>query len=537
MEHPKQVTMLGLMSFILMTFTGCNGKSGADGKNKWDKLPVVAVQSTNQQGNTLISCDYSLVKDTIDMEVSSLVSDFDVVCLSNQDEALITEGNLTISDNYIGTYASRVNEYKLFSRKGDFITNISSRGQGAHEFAISIYDSYIDEAANRIYLLPGQANNILIFDLQGNTQGLIRLAYMVPKGRIVVNTPKEEVIVMVLPFKGSTPSVVWKQDFKGNVIQEIPAAGFAVQPDFSNEVDVGLNTTAIDFSLFQWAAAADSLYHYDENSNELAPVFTLNFPNEPLQHEYIELPDGYLVRMIPENQSAHYPHIYIDKHTLKGAFVRLKVDFLGGIRGSNWVDFKREYYITNNYAYQLKEEIENKLKDESVDQSSRERLESINDHITEDSNNIFLIGRLKAGVTSQPVGSPNINIYLQETLPNKDNTSSSSSDEDRVYGVKFDDLKEIKTGYPKGDFKEYFRTNNRYKDWDVNDQKEIMMVFIVEKDGSTSSVEVGKSSGVEKLDQEAIRLIQNLTFDPAINLKGKPVRSKYTMPVYFPPQQ
>lgn len=537
MQYNKIVEAFDSVLFILMLFVFCGCNNLSDNKNEWINQPIVATQSTDVKGNTVISCDYSLVKDTIDLEVSSLVSDFDVVCLSNQDEALITEGNLTVSENYIGTYVSRASEYKLFSRKGDFITNISSRGQGAHEFAISIYDSYIDEAANRIYLLPMQANNILVFDLQGNVQGQIRLSYMVPKGRLVINTPKREVIVMVLPFKGSTPSVVWKQDFEGNVIQELPAAGFAVQPDYSNEVDAGLNTDAMSFSLFHWVAATDSLYHYDENTNELTPFFTVKFPNEPLQHEYIELPDGYLVRMIPENQSAHYPLIYVDKHTLKGAFVRLKVDMLGGIRGTNWVDFRRGYYITNNYAYQIKEEIENKLAGQGIEPTVRERLESINDHITEDSNNVFLIGRLKTGVSSSAV-APNVTIYLPETLPSKDKSSESSSDEDRVYGLKMDDLKETSnTAYPEGDFKAYFRANNLYKDWDVNDQKEIVLALIVEKNGSVSHAEVLQPSGVKKLDKEAIRLILNMKFDPARDLKGKPVRFRSVMPVYFPPKQ
>ncbi|MDR1258847.1 MAG: 6-bladed beta-propeller [Tannerellaceae bacterium] len=524
-----------------MTLTFCNSRTGENGENKLEKLPVIAVKSTNQQGNAVISCDYSLIKDTIDMELSSLVSGFDAICLSNQDEALVTEGNLTVSENYIGIYSSRAGEYKLFSRKGDFITNISSRGPGAHEFVISIYDSYIDEAANRIYILPMRAGNILVFDLEGNIQGQIRLAYNAPKGRLVVNTSKKEVIIMALPFKDGIPSVIWKQDFDGNIIQEVPAAQYAVEPDFSNEVDRGLNTGYMDFSIFKWGAAADSLYHYDEDKNELNPVFTVRFPGEPLMHEYIELPGCYLVRMIPEGRPASYPLIYVDKNTLKGAFIRLNVDFLGGIRGSDWIDFRNGYYITNNYAYSLKEEIENKLKDQDVDANSRERLELINNSITEDSNNIFFIGRLKTAMSSPAIVDNDINIYLQEASPDKENISkdsdqASSSDEDRVYGLKTDDLKEIKIGYPEGDFKEYFRTNNLYKDWDSNDKKEVTVVLIIEKDGSASNVRAVTPSGVEKLDNEAIRLIQNMKFVPTVTLKGKPVRSRYFMPVYFPPQ-
>ncbi|MDL2277688.1 TonB family protein [Parabacteroides sp. OttesenSCG-928-G07] len=539
LQYHKQIA-LGL---IFITFTSCSDKNDSDGNDKWTKLPIIAFNSTDSQGNTVVTCDYSLVKDTIDFELSSLLSDFDVIGLSNQDEALITEGNTTVSEKYLGIYVSQLSEYKLFSRKGDFITNISSKGQGVNEFSISIYDSYIDEIANRVYLLPMVTNKILVSDLQGNMQDPIQLPYTVPKGRIIVNTSEKEVTVMVLPFKESTLSVVWKQDFEGNIIQEIPAQQFAVQPDYSNEIDCGQNTTAMSFSIFHWDATIDTLYRYNEIKNGLSPVFTVRFPDTPLQHEYIELPHYYLIRMIPENQSVHYPLICIDKKTLRGAFVRLNADFLGGIRGAYWIDFKRGYYIINNYAYNLKEEIENKLKDQHLDQSHRDRLELINNNITEESNNIFFIGRLRTDMISS-FAVHDINIYLQETLPERETPSKVSTpaitlDDDRVYGVKMDDLKEIRiTGSPKGDFKEYFKTNNIYKDWSDNDKKEVGLTFVIEKDGSASNVKVNKSSENEKLDKEAVRLIQNMEFSPAIHLEtGKPVRSRFAMPVFFPPQE
>lgn len=86
--------------------------------------------------------------------------------------------------------------------------------------------------------------------------------------------------------------------------------------------------------------------------------------------------------------------------------------------------------------------------------------------------------------------------------------------------------------------KKYFRDNNKYKDWDKNDKKHVLISFVSEKDGSTSHVKVKKSCGIEKLDNEALRLIENLKYEePAIDIKGTPVRAgDMIILVYFPPQ-
>lgn len=141
------------------------------------------------------------------------------------------------------------------------------------------------------------------------------------------------------------------------------------------------------------------------------------------------------------------------------------------------------------------------MRDENIDSAVRERLELINDNITEDSNNLFLIGRLRTE-TSSAVATPTVNLYLQDTLPGEKETDEAG--DNRIYGLKMKDLEEIDdTAYPKVDFKAWFKEKNLYKNLDINDQKEIILVFIVEKNGSTSDVKIRHSSGVEKLDKEA----------------------------------
>lgn len=72
-----------------------------------------------------------------------------------------------------------------------------------------------------------------------------------------------------------------------------------------------------------------------------------------------------------------------------------------------------------------------------------------------------------------------------------------------------DDKDVFNTPYKKN-VKEYFRQNNSYKDWDENDKREVVINCSTLKDGSNINVKVRKSSGIQKLDNEAVRLIQNM---------------------------
>lgn len=86
-------------------------------------------------------------------------------------------------------------------------------------------------------------------------------------------------------------------------------------------------------------------------------------------------------------------------------------------------------------------------------------------------------------------------------------------------------------------WKEYFRENNKYKDWPKNDRKTALIQCIVEKDSITRGVKVlGQGSGNSELDNEAVRLISEAKVSPAMDGNRKPVRSVFSILVFFPPQ-
>jgi TonB family protein len=57
--------------------------------------------------------------------------------------------------------------------------------------------------------------------------------------------------------------------------------------------------------------------------------------------------------------------------------------------------------------------------------------------------------------------------------------------------------------------------------------------FVIEKDGSISDVVAVRTSGNTSLDKEAIRVLQSMpNWKPGLQ-RGKPIRVKYTIPIFF----
>lgn len=83
---------------------------------------------------------------------------------------------------------------------------------------------------------------------------------------------------------------------------------------------------------------------------------------------------------------------------------------------------------------------------------------------------------------------------------------------------------------------EYFRKNNRYKDWPKNDPKTVIIKCIAEKDSTATDIRILRDGGGSKdLDEEAKRLIKSAKISPAMYESKKAVRSEFTILVYFPP--
>lgn len=527
---------------LAITASSCH-KDGeqADATSPLKDSPVVAQQVITLNGDTIIVCDLSLLKDTIDLPLSTFVSDFELVDLGEDEEALIKEtsggGSIAVSPNYIGIYSGT--GYKLFDKTGKYITSLSAQGQGPNEYAFSIYDSYIDEKNDRAYLLPMNGNKILVYDLKGNAQPYIPLAHETTKGKFYVDDQKKLLYVANMPFS-DTASTFWIQDFEGKLIKEIIAGHLKiVPPDFSNDINVSMNTEEIDYSVFHWKNTVDTLYHYNEADNRLAPSFTVNFKDNPILHDYIELPDYYLIRLIEIESDYRYIYGLIDKKTLKGNYIKLKLDMLGNIDAPAWAIFERGLYTANIYAYYLQGQCDRLSDLSSLPSGIANYIQDLQQNDCEDLNNIILIGRLKKNTAEsfmmndkdyqeQPQMNKTVDTIKKEKeevslkrTGKKEETITEEDDPNRIYtgfGV-FSHIPLLKGGL------DYFRKNNRYNDWDSKNPKETLIEYVVEKNGKASHVSIKESSGNAELDQEAIRLIKEAEYTVAKLKNGKEARA------------
>ena len=385
--------MMGIACSLLMA---CSSTQ----KDYLDVMPVIAEKVALPTGD-LIVCDLAKATDTLDVPLSMLTEELQIVPLDNRDEALVGGWvRTTVSDNYILVSNNRQVPYKLFGRDGKFICTVGSFGQGPNEYQLT-YAEQLDEQHDRIYIMSWNADKILVFDLKGNPQPYIPLNTRVPKGKLRVNTADSTVIVTTLPFEGS-PEVVWVQDMHGNRKQSVAPGHLMAPRDFSNEVMDARNTSAYDVMLLTIMPEAkqDSLYHYNLEKNRLEPRFTTLFTGEKMPwHGYTELPHHFMgdvsfpVQVSETSFQGSAPAYYIvDKTTLKGNFMRLKNDFL---HISAWPSFSNGYYTANMEPMTLKEQLEEALKEENLDESVQARIKACLSSLDENGNNVILLAKLK----------------------------------------------------------------------------------------------------------------------------------------------
>ena len=385
--------MMGIACSLLMA---CSSTQ----KDYLDEMPVIAEKVALPTGD-LIVCDLAKATDTLDVPLSRLTEELQIVPLDNRDEALVGGWvRTTVSDNYILVSNNRQVPYKLFGRDGKFICTVGSFGQGPNEYQLT-YAEQLDEEHNRIYIMSWNAEKILVFDLQGNPQPYIPLNTRVPKGKFRVNTADSTVIVTKLPFEGSA-EMVWVQDMHGNRKQSIAPGHLMAPRDFSNEVMDARNTSAYDvmFLIIMPEAKQDSLYHYNLEKNRLEPRFTALFTGERIPwHGYTELPhhfigDGSFPVQVSETsfQGSAPAYYIVDKTTLKGNFMRLKNDFL---HISAWPSFSNGYYTANMEPMTLKEQLEEALREENLDESVQARIKACLSSLDENGNNVILLAKLK----------------------------------------------------------------------------------------------------------------------------------------------
>ncbi|MCD7931713.1 MAG: 6-bladed beta-propeller [Tannerellaceae bacterium] len=329
-------TVKTYLSFcLIIMLMGCKSNNGFSPAGDPTGQCRVVGTHVNTPAGEVISVDQSQLKETIQMPLSYLTESLEIVKLDDHDDALVGENQVVVSDNYILVWCHQQNPFKLFDKKGKYVCNIGSFGQGPGEYTM-IYDALIDEKNNRIYLMPWMADKLLCYDLKGNPVEGIPLSFRTTKARMQVVPDPNKIIIASLPFPDFCP-VVWVQDKQGNLLQAIEPGHLQVPWDFSNEMLAGRNTPDFDVNVLTIMpqARVDTLYHFDINNNRLVPKFTFNFMDDPISwHGYLELPDYFcgdvsypekIDELITVGQNAG--HYIINKHTLRGGYASFINDY------------------------------------------------------------------------------------------------------------------------------------------------------------------------------------------------------------------
>ena len=376
-------------------------------KNQLSDLPIVAHQ-VEVDGQEMTVCELGLLKDTIDLPLSYWVEDLEAVKLDGKDEALVGQGPVYVSENYILVGRANNVPCKLFRRDGSFVGKVGSLGQGPGEYT-NVCDMQIDEQAEHIYLLPFRSKAIYVYDLKGNYQKDIPLnkkyeKMMVPKGLFKVDAAKNRVAVMTLPFD-YLPLVAWVQDMEGNFLHEVPMNHLKIRPAFSNEMlSSKCFADALDVSLYTLKEVRkDTLYHLDMNDGKLYPMFTLDFGGRDItRHNYFDFSTHYAgslaaIEQVGENSfmvNATCAYL-VEKESGKGAFFRTTNDFLDN-EPINIISKRcsNGYYTLNIEPAALIEKLEKGLKNKP-DEARRKKMEALMKTIDEDDNNYIVIGKLK----------------------------------------------------------------------------------------------------------------------------------------------
>lgn len=400
--------LLALISGIGCAFwTGCSSVN----TKTLDECPVV-IQTEMIDGNPLVVCDQKLLSDTLQIPLSLLTEDMEIIRFDNREDALVGEQMVVVSDNYLLVWNYNENPVRLFDRKGKFLTNLGASGQGPGEYW-AIYDAQIDEANNRIYMLPWTSGQLLVYDLEGNVLPPVPLCLNIPKGKLWINAEESEIAVFALPFP-NVPAVAWTQDFKGER-KEYIEAGSLTAYDFNSEVYCGYNNPGIFDCMLKYCLPTrkDTLYHYDFRNNRLIPHFTMTFTTtDPIpNHEFYDLPHHFLgatARSIQLSESmfgtTDPKHFIIDKQTGKGAYMNLFNDFLGNetlpltsFDGNfpPYPNFRNGYYILNIEPGNLRDKLEKNLKAGKLSPGRQEKVTKLLDSIGPNDNNILLLAKLK----------------------------------------------------------------------------------------------------------------------------------------------
>lgn len=354
------------------------------------------------------------------MSLGDLVETYDIIKLENKDEALIKTYpfGIFVYDNYILLNPDAISPVKLFTRKGQYVADIGGIGQAPGEYK-TVYSCMLDEKQKCIYLGPGRANKVLIYDLKGNylPEEVIHFEEIVHKPWIWVDDNKKNIAVVGLPFSENENSnfeissnLCWVQNLKGDIVHKVSAKNYGLSGDYSNDLVVVRNVDAFSFSIFEdpgLRTRPDTLYHYDTKRNIIIPCFTLDYvvaANRRVATILYETSQSYWARvtLYPNNTSSSASPVRLTTFNVcvskKDGSVSRIDRFTDPLLGLSYpyLVMQNGYVCITFEPLGLMDALDKVLAQTDLKPEIRKRATDLRNSLHENDNDILMIGKLKS---------------------------------------------------------------------------------------------------------------------------------------------
>ena len=503
-------------------------------------------QQSNKQsyGTTitddLVICDFDQVGDEITIPLSEWVEDFQIVRFDNKDEAIFKMWWPLITDNYIGIRQRDGGAFKLFDRQGKLLCDVGGVGGGPGEYK-NLYSEAIDEKNGWIYLAPfAWSDHLLKYDLEGKYIGKVEVGENLNKPKIQMLPDGNLALAHMYFHDNKSTMMAATISPKGKVTKcpDVPQhlhITFRNQsfPGFSHEVWHYGCTDDLKFAY----TISDTLYAYDHKTNRLKADFVMkNYrKTDDIYCIYFPLPGKYVTYVRGKG------HILTDPQTQQSHFIKLKNDFVGGLKVNT--NFSNGYIFMMYEPLQLMEQIEKRLEESDCTDADKKVLKELYDSLDEDDNNIMFIGKLKNKNhtihTSHKNKTKIIDNEKQKEINSPTNERpklSASSSTNNTHKTVPDTIKiyeesEVKRAFlplSNSQLIEFLTKNFKYPSIPpINGKGKVDLV--IERDGRVSDVIIVQSIHPE-IDKEFVRILKLLPkFTPG-SINGISVRSKYRVP-------
>lgn len=344
-----------------------------------------SVTEITKNGEKMMVCAFEKVKDKKTIPLSQLVEKCELVQLEYTEDALFKAWFTTVTEKYIGVRQQGAGAYKLFDRSGKFLGNIGSVGQGPGEYSSSLYDDFIDDKNELVYLAPFTGEKIWVYTTSGKFVKEILSPLKLNKPKIYVEDDVLSVVHMA--FRSDKVLALQFDVNTGKVINKLAAPEHLLVGDYNGEIFNTRGGSAFDFG----HTNSDTLYHYDVRNNAINPVFMVSYnASEKPFRQYIASKSHYFTNVFGKG------FVMTDPKTKTSCFATIVNDYYGNLPMPFYiVQVRNGYYVYNLEPGQLIEVIEKRLAESSCTSQDKEKLKKIMDSLDENDNNLVFVGKLK----------------------------------------------------------------------------------------------------------------------------------------------